>query len=45
VSGDLGKFMSYERLWTEIVKLSQEPPRVGAVKSSELFKKSARRQT
>jgi len=40
VSGDLGKFMSYERLWTEIVQLSQAPPCVGAVKSSELRKRS-----
>merc|ERR1719343_1020269 len=40
VSGDLGKFMSYERLWTEIVKLSQLQPRVGPVKTTQLFKKS-----
>jgi hypothetical protein len=40
VSGDLGKFMSYERLWTEIVHLSQLQPRVGPVKTTQLFKKS-----
>jgi hypothetical protein len=40
VSGDLGKFMSYERLWTEIVHLSQMPPRVGQMKTSTMTKKS-----
>jgi len=40
VSADLGKFMSYERLWNEIVHLSQLQPRVGPVKTTQLFKKS-----
>ncbi|CAK0867113.1 unnamed protein product [Prorocentrum cordatum] len=40
VSGDLGKFMSYDRLWTEIVHLSQMPPRVGQMKTSTMTKKS-----
>mmetsp|Transcript_1382 Transcript_1382/g.3509 ORF Transcript_1382/g.3509 Transcript_1382/m.3509 type:complete len:137 (+) Transcript_1382:3-413(+) len=32
--------MSYERLWNEIVHLSQLQPRVGPVKATQLFKKS-----